>query len=140
MELKILSNNENKLLKRKEISFSVVQDGGTVNKAELSKELCKKLNLHPESTIITRIDQGYGMKGSTGIAHAYQTKEMLEKYEPRKSHLKGQQRRLQKRSRPRQRPRRKPSRLHGREKGTKEEEHNRIQAGKAVPEMLFQDG
>ncbi|HII10281.1 MAG: 30S ribosomal protein S24e [Candidatus Micrarchaeaceae archaeon] len=84
MELKILSNNENKLLKRKEISFSVVQEGGTVNKAELSKELCKKLNLHPESTIITRIDQGYGMKGSTGMAHAYQTKEELEKYEPRK--------------------------------------------------------
>jgi small subunit ribosomal protein S24e len=84
MELKIISNNENRLLNRKEIRFSVVQEGGTVNRAELTKELCKKLSLHPESTIITRIDQGYGMRESTGIAHAYQTKETLEKYEPKK--------------------------------------------------------
>ena len=84
MELKIISNNENKLLNRKEIRFSVMQSGGTVNRTELARELCKKLNLHPESTIITRIDQGYGMRESTGIAHAYQTKEMLDKYEPKK--------------------------------------------------------
>ncbi len=84
MELKILKNNENKLFNRKEISFSVEQMGSTVNRTELTKELCKKLSLHPESTIITRIDQGYGAKGSTGMAHAYQSKEMLEKYEPKK--------------------------------------------------------
>lgn len=83
MELTIISNNENKLLKRKEISFSAVQEGGTVNREELTRELCKKLNLHPESTVVTRIDQGYGMKESTGMAHSYQTREMLEKYEPK---------------------------------------------------------
>ena len=84
MELRIISNNENKMLSRKEIRFSVMQDGGTVSRAELAKELCKKLNLHPESTIITRIDQGFGMRESTGMAHAYQTKDALEKYEPKK--------------------------------------------------------
>ncbi len=81
MELKILSSNENKLLNRREIIFSVVQDSSTANRTDLTKELCKKLNLHPDSTIIVRIDQGFGHKESSGFAHAYQSKEMLEKYE-----------------------------------------------------------
>jgi small subunit ribosomal protein S24e len=83
MELKILSNTENKLIKRKEIAFSVAQEGGTVKRSELSKELCKKLSLHPENVLIVRIDQGYGIKESSGMAHAYESREMLEKYEPK---------------------------------------------------------
>lgn len=84
MELKIISNNENALLNRKEIRFEAVQEGSTVRKDELKKELCKRLNLHPDSTIIVRIDQGYGVKECSGIAHAYQSKEMLEKYESKR--------------------------------------------------------
>ncbi len=83
MELKILSNNENRLLNRKEIEFSVDQESSTANRTDLTKELCKKLNLSPESTLIVRIDQGFGKKESRGMAHSYQTKEALERYEPK---------------------------------------------------------
>ena len=84
MEVKITSSTENKLLNRKEIEFEAVQDGSTASRVELTKEICKKLSLHPDSTIIVRINQGFGSKESTGIAHSYASKEMLEKYEPKK--------------------------------------------------------
>jgi small subunit ribosomal protein S24e len=83
MEVKIISNNENKLLNRKEITFSVDQDSSTATRESLTKDICKKLNLSPEATIVVRIDQGFGSKESTGIAHSYASKEMLEKYEPK---------------------------------------------------------
>ncbi|MGD0729485.1 MAG: hypothetical protein ABR981_05405 [Candidatus Micrarchaeaceae archaeon] len=84
MEMKILSNNENKLLNRKEIKFWVLQDSSTVRKEDIKKEICKKLNLSPENTIVVRIDQGFGTKESSGIAHSYETKELLEKYESKR--------------------------------------------------------
>jgi len=83
MELKITANTENKLLNRKEITFMVEQDNSTAKRDELTKELCKKLSLNPDSTIIVRIDQGFGRKESSGVAHSYQSKEQLEKYEPK---------------------------------------------------------
>jgi small subunit ribosomal protein S24e len=83
MELKIDSNKENKLLNRKEITFTVDQDNSTVRKDDLTRELCKKLSLNPEATLIVRIDQGFGSKQSSGVAHSYATKEMLDKFEPK---------------------------------------------------------
>ena len=81
MELKILTDNENKLMNRREITFRVTQEGSTANRTELTKELCKRLNLHPDCTIVVKIYQGYGIKEGSGLAHSYKTKEMLEKYE-----------------------------------------------------------
>jgi len=83
MELKIISNTENKLLNRKEITFSVEQDSSTATRDDLTKELCKKLNLSPDSTLIVKINQGFGKKESSGVAHSYATKEALEKFEPK---------------------------------------------------------
>lgn len=82
MELVITSENDNKLLNRKEIRFSVQQEGATLKKEEITKEICKKLNLSPEATIVVKIDQGFGKKESSGIAHSYKDKEALKKYEP----------------------------------------------------------
>lgn len=89
MELKIISNNDNKLLNRKEIRFSVEQSGSTVTRMEVAKELCKRLNLSPEGTIIVRIDQGFGKKESSGLAHSYENRETLEKYESKSQLGKG---------------------------------------------------
>ncbi|MDE1870967.1 MAG: hypothetical protein KGI06_01880 [Candidatus Micrarchaeota archaeon] len=82
MELKILSNIENTFLKRKEITFSVDQNGSTASRAELKKEICKRLNLSPESTIVVKVDQGFGHKESTGTVHSYQSRELMERSEP----------------------------------------------------------
>ena len=82
MELSITSNKENKLLGRREIEFNVVQEGSTPSKNEIKAELCKKLNLDPESVIIVKVDQSTGVKQGRGFAHAYPSKEAIEKFEP----------------------------------------------------------
>ena len=82
MEIKITEDRENKALNRREIAFAVDQQNGTVSKEDVKKELCKKLSLSPGATIIIRIDQGFGSKSSTGIAHSYASKEQLEKGVP----------------------------------------------------------
>jgi small subunit ribosomal protein S24e len=83
MELKITSDSENKLLGRREIIFSVEQENSTPNKIVLAREICKRLSLNPESTVVVRIDQGFGRKESTGFAHSYENKQEMEKHEPK---------------------------------------------------------
>jgi small subunit ribosomal protein S24e len=83
MDLKIISNTENKAFGRKEIMFSITQSGSTSKRAEVHAELCKALNLKPESTIIVKIDQSFGSKEISAVAHSYETKELMDRYEPR---------------------------------------------------------
>ncbi len=82
MELKIVSDNEDKLLSRREIKFAVEDQSSTVDRYELTKEICKRLNLNPEFTLVVRIDQGFGRKKCSGMAHSYKNRELLERYEP----------------------------------------------------------
>jgi ribosomal protein S24E len=83
MDLNITSNKENKTIGRKEIEFSVFTDSG-VKRDALKAELCKKLNISPASTIVVRIDSGFGSKMSTGIAHSYASEDDLKRYESRR--------------------------------------------------------
>lgn|SRR5580692_8849967 len=83
MEMIITSDSENKLMERREISLTVDHEKGTPKKEELVKELCKKLSLSPESTIIVKIGQAYGTKQSSALAYSYKSKEILEKREPK---------------------------------------------------------
>ncbi|MDE1833323.1 MAG: hypothetical protein KGH58_02800 [Candidatus Micrarchaeota archaeon] len=81
MELKITSERENPLLKRKEITFSISHEAATMSKAEILKEVSKKLSLNPENTIVIKVDQQFGAKSSTGIAHSYESRQDLERLE-----------------------------------------------------------
>ncbi len=83
MDINITSNKENKTIGRKEIEFSVFTDAG-IKRDALKAELCKKLSLSPQSTIIVKVDSGFGSKMSTGLAHSYADEAMLKKYESRR--------------------------------------------------------
>lgn len=83
LDLNIISDVENKILKRREIGFSVVEEAGTVSKSELKTDLCKKLNLNPDYTVICSINQNFGIRKSDGVAHAYKSKEDMERLEPK---------------------------------------------------------
>jgi ribosomal protein S24E len=82
MELKITSTQENKTIGRKEIIFSVFSEKSVKNE-EVKVELCKSLNASPNTTIIVRVDSGFGSKMSTGVAHTYKTEADLKRYENR---------------------------------------------------------
>ncbi|MDE1865304.1 MAG: hypothetical protein KGH94_01535 [Candidatus Micrarchaeota archaeon] len=82
MELKILSNKENKTIGRKEVEFSVFSETA-IKRDELKAELCKSLNASPNSTIIVGVNSSFGSKMSTGTAHSYKSEEDLKRYENR---------------------------------------------------------
>lgn len=83
MDIKIISNKEEKLFNRSRIEFSMAYAERTPSKEEAKVELCKKLNLRPEFTIITGIHQEFGSRMSMADAHTYLNKESLEKFEPK---------------------------------------------------------
>ena len=85
MDLNITSDKENKLLGRREINFNIVQEGSTPSKKDIRVEICKKLNLDPETVIIVKVDQSTGVRQGIGVTHAYKSKEQIAKQEP--SHL-----------------------------------------------------
>jgi ribosomal protein S24E len=82
MQLKIISNTENKAFGRRDITFNIMQDSSTSKRSDVHAELCKTLNLKPESTIVISMDQRFGAKESSAVAHSYETKEFMERYEP----------------------------------------------------------
>lgn len=83
MELSILSDSNDPNTGRRDIAFSVVQDDKTSSREEVKGELCKRLNISPDTTIITDIKQEFGVRRSMGTAHSYGTKEQLERSEPK---------------------------------------------------------
>ncbi len=84
MEIKVLSDNEEKLFNRRNIIFSIVSSDKTASKAEALVELCKKLNLKPNATVITSIEQGFGLKVSTAHAHAYHDAGNIKRFESKR--------------------------------------------------------
>ncbi|MGC8649095.1 MAG: 30S ribosomal protein S24e [Candidatus Micrarchaeia archaeon] len=81
MELKAIKDENNNIIKRREIELYVLQDDKTPSKDELKKEVCKKFNLNPETTVIINVNQQFGMKRSKVYVHSYQDKETLNKFE-----------------------------------------------------------
>jgi ribosomal protein S24E len=79
MELTIQSNEENKLMGRKEIRASATSTDKTPTKAEVKEELCKKLNLDPALSEIREIRQEYGLRVSDILLYAYDSKEIMDK-------------------------------------------------------------
>lgn len=77
MELKISNERENKLLGRREIEAVVTYAGKTPAKDEIKVELCKKLNLNPDTTMIMNVRQEYGTMVSDVVAYAYSDKESM---------------------------------------------------------------
>ena len=79
MEIKILEEREEKLFGRKEITFEASYEGKTPSGEEVKQEICKKLGLSPDLTVVIKIDQAYGKGLSTVKVHSYAKKEVMEK-------------------------------------------------------------
>ncbi|MDE1857235.1 MAG: hypothetical protein KGH98_04120 [Candidatus Micrarchaeota archaeon] len=87
MNVRIVSDTENRLFGRRDIEFDIVSESATVSKEEAKVELCKKLSLDPDATVIVRVDQQFGYKRCVGFAHSYKNAADIKRYEP--EHLLG---------------------------------------------------
>ena len=78
--VEIIKNVENKLLSRKEILAKIPNTGSTPSRADIRKELAKKLKAD-ESLIVINLAQNYFGDSVVNVrAKVYDTKEALEKY------------------------------------------------------------
>ena len=82
MKIKIIEKKTNKLLDRLEVKFEVDSEAETPKRMELKSKLAALINYDENLVIVTGIHQETGIKRSKGVAHAYTTKENLERVEP----------------------------------------------------------
>ncbi|MGC8586147.1 MAG: 30S ribosomal protein S24e [Candidatus Micrarchaeia archaeon] len=83
MDIQIIFDKQNPYLKRREVKFSIISEKSTPSRAEVLKEICSRLNVNPEYSIIASIMQDFGIGKSTAVLHVYNSKEELQKHEPK---------------------------------------------------------
>ncbi len=81
LEIKLNNQIENKLLKRKELSFTAYYKGKTPGRDEIKQEICKMLSLKPEATVIIGINQQYGVQESVIAVNSYNKIEDMKRFE-----------------------------------------------------------
>ncbi|MFI5412469.1 MAG: 30S ribosomal protein S24e [Candidatus Micrarchaeales archaeon] len=81
MELEVINDIKNSVVGRREIEFYIMQDDKTPSIDEVKKEICKKLNLSPDSTVIVNVAQSFGTRRSKAMAHNYPSADLLKKFE-----------------------------------------------------------
>ncbi len=79
MEMNIVSDNENKLLGRREIKATASSTDKTPTKESVKEDICKKLSLDPELVEIREIKQHYGVRMSDILAYSYANKDIMSK-------------------------------------------------------------
>jgi len=84
MEIKITNQQQNQLLKRKEITFEVdhTQTRGTPTRQEIRHKLAETLKTKPELVYIKRVATKTGTMKAKGEANAYETIEQAKLIEP----------------------------------------------------------
>ena len=84
MEVKIVSEKENPLLKRKEVSFRVEHesDGSTPPRLEIRKAVASALKRNIDFVFIKRLKTRTGTRSAVGLANVYDSVEQARLIEP----------------------------------------------------------
>jgi small subunit ribosomal protein S24e len=85
MEIKITEEQQNILLKRKEIQFEVEhsQTKGTPSRLEIRNKLAEMLKTKPELVYVKRVETKTGTMKAKGEANAYESIEQAKRIEPK---------------------------------------------------------
>jgi len=82
LEIEFKEEKENPLLARRDITFTIKQEGGTPSLIEVKKQIAAKFNAPEELVIVSKIHQSFGKKASEGKASIYQDEDTLKKAVP----------------------------------------------------------
>jgi small subunit ribosomal protein S24e len=85
MKVKIVSNEQNPLLKRREVAFSIEhdKDGGTPTRGEVRNQLAQMLKTDLELVYIKQLETKTGTSVAVGEANAYESVEQAKLLEPK---------------------------------------------------------
>jgi len=84
MNLEIIQKNDNSLLHRKDIQAHMTFAGPTPSNDDVRLALATKLNTQKELVVVEHIYNVYGATEAKIFAKAYEKKEFIDKYEPKK--------------------------------------------------------
>jgi small subunit ribosomal protein S24e len=76
MELQIIKDKKNPLLKRREVSLKIVNKG-TPSRIEVKNKLAAMANSKPELIVIEQLNTAFGKQEIVGTASIYETEERL---------------------------------------------------------------
>ncbi|MEM2934234.1 MAG: 30S ribosomal protein S24e [Halobacteria archaeon] len=82
MNIKIIEEKTNQLIKRREILFKIEHQGPTPKREEVKAKLAALLNSKPELIVIRYMRSEFGKRETTGRANIYETEERLKQIEP----------------------------------------------------------
>lgn len=84
MKLKIVSKEQNPLMKRREVTFSIehAQTGGTPNRVEVRKQLASLLKADLNLVYVKQLETKTGSMLAIGEANAYESVEQAKLVEP----------------------------------------------------------
>jgi ribosomal protein S24E len=82
MNINIVSNNDNKLLDRKEVEAEISFSGTTPKRAELKEAVGHKIGANPELIALRQVRSNFGSHSVKVTAYAYSSKEALMATEP----------------------------------------------------------
>lgn len=85
MKLKIISKEQNPLMKRNEVAFTVEHEkaGGTPTRAEIRKQLATQLKTKLELVYVKHVETKTGTMVAVGEANAYESVEQANLVEPK---------------------------------------------------------
>ena len=76
MEIEILEDKENRLLKRREIQFKITHENeATPKRSEVTSQLVSSIGTSKDKIVIDNIKAEFGLPQSKGYAKVYQSKE-----------------------------------------------------------------
>ncbi len=76
MELQIIKDKTNPLLKRREVSIKI-QNKGTPSRTEVKNKLAAMANSKPELIVVESLDTTFGNREVLGMASIYETEDRL---------------------------------------------------------------
>jgi small subunit ribosomal protein S24e len=85
MKVKIVSKEQNPLLKRSEVAFSIEhdKDGGTPTRGEVRNQLAQMLKINLELVYVKQLETKTGTSVAVGEANAYESVEQAKLVEPK---------------------------------------------------------
>ncbi len=73
MDVDILSEDENPMLHRTDVTFELTHDEATPSRLQVRDSLAAKLNKDADEVVIRKLDTKFGMRKTVGYAKVYET-------------------------------------------------------------------
>ncbi len=73
MDVDIISEEENPMLHRTDVTFELVHEEATPSRLQVRDSLAAKLNKNADEVVVRQLDTKFGMRKTVGYAKVYQT-------------------------------------------------------------------